>query len=131
MHTFKNIMVIDDSYFDRLIAHKVIVLSKVADHVELIESAQKGIDYLKSTLHNPSGLPEIIFLDISMPYMDGFGFLEAFRQLPAAIRGKCRIVMLSSSVNPADIKKAEKSVFVEGFIAKPLSREKLVPYLGG
>jgi CheY-like chemotaxis protein len=127
MHSYKNIMVIDDSHFDRLIAQKVIGLSKAAEHVTLMDSALKAIDYLHSADH-ATEIPDLILLDISMPEMDGFGFLKAFAKLPDAVRKQCKIVMLSSSVNPADIRKAEQSVFVDGFIPKPLSTEKLAAY---
>jgi CheY-like chemotaxis protein len=69
--------------------------------------------------------PEIIFLDINMPEMNGWDFLEALQELPSHLSNKCRIVMLSSSIDTADIRKARTYAMVEDFISKPLTVDKL------
>jgi len=121
---YKNIMVIDDSPFDRLIAKKIIEHAGLAGNIILANSAFEAIDYFKSE-NDASGIPEIIFLDISMPDIDGFGFLKKFESFPTDIRQKCKIVMLSSTVDPTELEKARKSHHVNGFISKPLTPEKL------
>jgi CheY-like chemotaxis protein len=122
---YKKVLVIDDSHFDRLIADKVIQISKFAEEVITIDSALGGIEYLNSNANNPEKIPEIIFLDIRMPMVDGFGFLKKFENSPPLIHEKCKIFMLSSSLDPEDIKRANKCKYVHGFISKPLSKEKL------
>lgn len=69
--------------------------------------------------------PAIIFLDINMPEMDGWEFLEAFQTLPSQVREKCRVVMLTSSIDTADINKAKTYSVVQDFISKPLTIDKL------
>lgn len=123
---YKKVMVIDDSHFDRLIARKVIQLSRFAEEVITIDSALGGIYYLNSNMDSPEEIPEIIFLDIRMPTVDGFGFLKEFENSPKLLHEKCKIYMLSSSLDPEDIKRANKCKYVHGFISKPLSKEKLV-----
>jgi len=123
---YEKVMVIDDSHFDRLIAGKVIQLSKFAEDVITIDSALGGIDYLNSNVDNPEEIPEIIFLDIRMPMVDGFGFLKKFENSPKLLHEKCKIYMLSSSLDPEDIKRANKCKYVHGFILKPLTIEKLL-----
>lgn len=120
---YKNIMVIDDSHFDRLIADKVIQLSGLAQNTIIIDSAMKALGYLAA--EEGPGLPEIIFLDISMPEMDGFGFLEEFGSLPPWVRQTCRIFMLSSSADSKDIMKAKRSPHITDFVMKPLTVKKL------
>lgn len=122
---FKNIMVIDDSPFDRLIAKKIIEHAKFTGNVILLNSAFDAIDHLKLR-NDSSDLQELIFLDISMPDMDGFGFLKKFESFPVAIRQKYKIVMLSSTMDPAELEKAKKSHCVDDFISKPLTLEKLL-----
>lgn len=125
-----NIMVIDDAYFDRLIAGKVIELAGVAKNCIILDSALKALDFFDSNLESPEAWPEIILLDISMPTMDGFAFLEEFKKFPDSILGKCKVVIVSSSTDPADIKKAGSQKYVSGFILKPLNHEKLLDALG-
>lgn len=122
---YNNVMVIDDSHFDRLIASKVLELAKFAKNVITFDSVSSGIEYLNSKATFPDEQPEIIFLDIRMPETDGFGFLNTIENTPGLINADCKIYMLSSSINPEDIAKANKSKFVFNFISKPLTIEKL------
>ncbi|RTY93391.1 response regulator [Flavobacterium sp. GT3R68] len=123
---YNNVMVIDDSYFDRLIATKVLELAKFAENVIAFDSVANGVEYLNSKSALPEEQPEIIFLDIRMPETDGFGFLNKIEDTPELINPDCKIYMLSSSVNPEDISRANKSKYVFNFISKPLTIEKLI-----
>ena len=121
----KKIMVIDDNEIDRYIAQMNIEGEEFAGEIVLMESAKSGLEYLRSLEMNPDELPEIIFLDIRMPDMDGFGFLEEYNKLPEVIRKKSIIMMLSSSLNPEDHEKANTNEYVSRFLTKPLDKVKL------
>jgi CheY-like chemotaxis protein len=123
---YKNVMVIDDSHFDRLIAQKVIQLSKFSQNVITIDCPLKGLERLSVIGSSPDQIPEVIFLDISMPGTDGFGFLEKLEHIDQSIKDNIKIHMLSSSIDPEDIKRAKKSKYVFSFISKPLTIEKLL-----
>jgi CheY-like chemotaxis protein len=84
-------------------------------------SAEEALVYLTECLENNSSFPEIIFLDIRMPSMDGFDFLREFAKFPPTVHFACNIFILSSSVNSRDIERAKKNSFVSGFITKPLT----------
>lgn len=118
-----SILVIDDSKYDLFIATEM--LSDYCDVKEVVcvDSAQKGIEYLQSKENTPEELPEYIFLDIKMPLMDGFDFLNLYNQLSDTIKKHCKIYMLSSSLDPTDIAKAKNNNNVIDFIEKPLSEE--------
>ena len=70
-------------------------------------------------------MPEIIFLDIDMPLMDGFQFLDEFDNLSEETKKTCSIVMLTSSINPQDVNKSKKYSSVKKYINKPLSQENI------
>jgi CheY-like chemotaxis protein len=71
-------------------------------------------------------LPDVIFLDIDMPLMDGFQFLDEFENLSLVTRKKCRIVMLTSSINPQDFNRSKKYPNVKMYLNKPLSHESIL-----
>lgn len=114
------IMVVDDSVPDRFIADKIITRSGVAGSVMLRESAQEALDTLRHMQHSHE-VPQVIFLDIRMPGMDGFEFLNHFKSLPDVVRQKSKVIMLTSSAYIDDKRRAEAHECVKGFICKPLT----------
>lgn len=118
---FKHIMVVDDTMMDRFIASRVLQNSGIVQNVVEIESAKEALDYLQAK----SALPEVILLDINMPELNGFEFLDEFTKLPDPIRLYCKVYMLTSSIFPQDREKASSYKEVHGFIVKPLTAEKL------
>ena len=72
-----------------------------------------------------SEFPDVIFLDINMPDMDGWDFLEALQNFPAEIQQRCQVIILTSSIDFCDIKKSKTYSSVKDFISKPLTPEKL------
>lgn len=123
---YNSILVIDDSKFDRFIASEILDEYVDVSSIVSLESAEEAIEYLHSMEKNPQELPEIILLDIKMPTMDGFEFLKVFDKFPESIKTKCKVFMLSSSIDPEDIRKAHKSQYVVDFIEKPLTKENLL-----
>lgn len=121
---FKNIMVIDDNPIDRYIAEKTIRKHHFAENVLQMQSAMDALTYLSANEKNKS-LPEVLLLDINMPEINGFEFLEKYAVLPQAIRQNITVFMLSTSLNEDDINTAEQNPFVEKFLNKPLNEETL------
>jgi len=117
------IMIVDDNYIDRYVAESCLKKLQVCEQVLSLESGSEALQYLQTHLSSPASVPEIILLDIRMPGMDGFEFLEAFGKLPAAIREHCEIVMLSSTIDPYDLERIKQHEIVKRFINKPFSKE--------
>lgn len=120
---YDKVMIIDDSNIDRFVAEKMIRQTYFAEHILTVPSAQLALDYL-GVIKDEESLPDIIFLDINMPGMTGFEFLERYRELPELIRRQS-IVMLSSTISQKDIDKATADPYVITFMEKPVSAERL------
>ena len=93
----KNVMLIDDSSIDNFITTKMIEQSDLTKEITIMESGRKALFFLKENTSHIENLPDIIFLDLNMPVLDGFDFLKEFSDFPEVIKKKCQIVVLTSS----------------------------------
>jgi len=126
LYRFSKAMIIDDSATDRYIAEYYLRKFFIAAFVIAQSSAIEALEYLKEFADNPDELPEIIFLDIRMPMMDGFEFLREYEKLPSSVLEYCNVVMVSSTIDPGDHERIKENHFVKYFINKPLNNEKLL-----
>jgi response regulator RpfG family c-di-GMP phosphodiesterase len=113
-----DIILIDDSAFDLFIYEKLLVKSGITRTVKTFNSARDALKYL---IKEEANLPEsVILLDLQMPDMNGFEFIESFGTISEKIRGKIRIFMLSSTIDSRDIEKARSSPHILDLLPKPL-----------
>jgi CheY-like chemotaxis protein len=131
MNVFTRFIVIDDDEFNNKICTVTIEkISKEAD-IKTFLNPFEGFDHIVSeyskTTHDATA---IVFLDINMPVMNGWEFLERFAALDDAIKGRIKIYILSSSVDKRDIQKAKENKHVVHYLVKPLTKEtiRLVTY---
>src|SRR5690554_3086285 len=100
---FSTIMLVDDNETDNFIHKRVIELSGFANEIIIKNSGKSALEYLQTHARSIEKLPDIIFLDINMPIVDGFVFLFEFENFSEAIKAKSKIVILSSSDSKRDI----------------------------
>lgn len=115
------VMLVDDNDVDNFISKRVIELNGFAKSVETQNSGSSALAYLDQYQDEPDMLPELIFLDINMPIVDGFVFLYELENFPETVQKKCKVVILSSSDNKKDIDKIISNTHVIKFITKPLT----------
>ncbi|MDP2388157.1 MAG: response regulator [Bacteroidota bacterium] len=119
------IMLVDDNPDDNFFHERVIRKNQVANCIISKESAKEALAYLKSETKNDAEQIDIIFLDINMPGMNGWEFLDEYNKLDRALQSEVVIVMLTTSDNPDDRLKATKWNFVSDFKTKPLTKQML------
>ncbi len=119
------VMLVDDNDTDNFISKRIIEITEFANRVEVKNSGKSALDYLAENENRPENLPNIIFLDINMPVVDGFVFLYEFEKFRELVRTKCKVIILSSSDNKRDIDKIVNNNYVIKFITKPLTETSL------
>ncbi|MEI8074013.1 MAG: response regulator [Bacteroidota bacterium] len=126
-----DIFLIDDDRLVNFLNQEIIKDAYPEKKVRSFENASEAIETLKQIVVKPSeSLPQLILLDINMPVMDGWEFLDAFIQLPQNIIDNCKVVMHTSSIDPRDIEKAKSFSAVTDFITKPLNVQSLSKIFG-
>ena len=115
----KVVLLIDDNPIDLMINEKTVLRFNPEIQLYKASSGQLTLDMLSSG----ELIPNIILLDIKMPLMNGFEFLDALETL--SIEKNFAIHMLSSSIDPSDLKEAEDREIVKSYIEKPISMDKL------
>lgn len=122
-----NLLVIDDDEINIFIIKKIV--DKTGFDVNTVSkgNGQLAIDYINSVIGGDESFPDIILIDINMPVLNGWDFIEAYEKLE--VSHKVDIYMLSSSVYENDIERAKSYKSVKGFISKPLSIERLTELL--
>lgn len=125
MPKFNHVLLIDDNEVNNLLHERLIEISEFGKSVVVKQSAPEALDYLNSIIEDESLFPEIIFLDIRMPIMDGFVFLEEYEKMPDNIKAKAKVIMLSSTLDPEDNERASKNPRVIKMLLKPLTMEQL------
>jgi len=122
------IALVDDDATTNFLNKRMILKSGYAKQVVILKNGKEAIDYLSEEMDENHPRPNLILLDINMPIMNGFQFLDAYEALPETHKADQVVVLLSSSEQPLDKLEAEKRG-VDTYIAKPLkatSIEKLI-----
>lgn len=119
----KTVLLIDDSYIDNLINRKILENNNFAENIVVMDSPGNAIVYMRERISENKDLPEIIFLDLRMPGMSGFDFLRELKTIIGSRDINVKIYILSSSLDPTDLRKTEENNLVSRFIGKPLTNK--------
>jgi DNA-binding NarL/FixJ family response regulator len=120
------VLLIDDDDIFNFVHKRVIERIEPGVEVIVINSCRSALEYLAGAI---SSMPDFIFLDINMPEMNGFDFLDSATDLAEEIKSKMKVVFVTSSLNEADVVKAHSYPMVVGFQDKPLNAEVIAKLL--
>ncbi len=119
MAFFKKVLLVDDDDIANILHAKTLKKHNFCEEIGTAENGEVALEAIK----NPP-LPNILFLDLKMPNMDGFDFLSRFESLPEDITSEIAVFVLTSSISKIDYEKV-KQFKVKGYLNKPLNLEKL------
>ncbi|MEZ4969261.1 MAG: response regulator [Flavobacteriaceae bacterium] len=121
---------IDDDEIFRFIVKNTIAEINPDMKIKFFSDGEQGIDFLRQNLGTATNLPDIILLDVNMPFMDGWEFLNEYKSFPTEIKKNINIYLLTSSKNPHDINMAKKISELSGYLVKPISKEGIKNLIG-
>lgn len=111
-------LLIDDNYIDNFVTRKLLESSSFAENIVILQSPTEAIEGLR----DGSIKPDVIFLDIRMPLMSGFEFLDEYDKIDID-KTAIKIFLLSSSFDPTDVRRSAGNKYIARFIHKPLTRK--------
>jgi two-component system, chemotaxis family, chemotaxis protein CheY len=118
------IALVDDDSIFQFTATRLLESSKLAQNILHFENGAEALTFLREKALQKELLPDYLFLDINMPFVDGWMFLEDFTTLKSSLAKDISIYMVSSSIDPRDLNRAKSFSEVTDFIIKPISLER-------
>lgn len=134
MQKLNTVLLIDDDDATNFMNRRILTKMELAEQIVVTENGRDALDYLTKAT-NPTEQkatypqPELIFVDINMPVMNGWEFLDAYEKLPIEQKGKIVVVMLTTSLNYHDEELAKSKNMLTGFLSKPLKKSDVVDLL--
>lgn len=123
MKLINTIFIVDDDPIHQQIAKIMIERQAISSNIRVFSDAQDVLDYIRENAGNIDALPDLILLDLNMPVMDGWEFLEEYAAFCDQLPKPIRIFVLTSSIDEKDRERVSAYSFVTGYLTKPLSKE--------
>jgi CheY-like chemotaxis protein len=120
-----NLWIIDDDPMSSFYIKRLAELGELAHIITIYDRAQGAVDYLLHHKNSMEHLPDVILLDIYMPELDGWGFLQEFQKIGNLLTKKVQIYVISSSGHEKDRNRAHSFPEVKAYLQKPITMESL------
>lgn len=122
---FEKVIIVDDNPIERYCSSRMIINNNFGKKVVEFSLAREAIAYLEENHERHDQLPEVIFIDLYMPYFSGFEFLEAYDKLPLTLKNKVQVFIVSNTIDNLDITRVCTDPNVVSFVQKPITKELL------
>lgn len=126
MTKINQLTLVDDDELFVYLTIKSIKQTNLVDDIQVFGNGLDALNFLKENIANTKVLPEVMLLDLSMPIMNGWQFLEEYTKLNPSLGKKITIYICSSSISPDDIARSKTINAVSDYIIKPLTKDKLI-----
>jgi two-component system, chemotaxis family, chemotaxis protein CheY len=123
------IALVDDDAIFQFTATRLIESTKLAKEILHFENGGEALTYLKANINEATKLPDFLFLDINMPFVDGWMFLDDFVKMKSKMAKEIQIYMVSSSIDPRDLNRAKSFIEIKDFVVKPITIEMITNLL--
>lgn len=120
-----NICIVDDDDIYQFTMVKNLKALQLANKIIVFSDGEEALNFMIENINKEDELPDVIFLDINMPIMDGFQFMEEYIKVKPKVGKRILIYMVSSSVDPVDVERANKISEISDYIIKPIKPGKL------
>lgn len=131
MESIDTLCIVDDDSVFQFITQKVVEKTRLVRNIKVFSNGLEAIEFLKSVREDPEALPDVILLDLAMPVLNGWDFLEEYVALRPSLGKQIVLYIVSSSIDPKDIERARSISEVTDFIIKPVTRDKFVAMVEG
>ncbi len=125
MKFFNVVLIVDDDDISQFLLQSKLKKQSFAKKYHAFESAQEALQFLENHKDDPDELPDLVFLDINMPEMNSWEFLEKYETITFSLSKEVRVCILTSSVFEKDIKRAKANPLIDEYLVKPVKEDAL------
>lgn len=131
MNKVKHVCIVDDDELFQFVMRQHFERLELVEHIHKFTDGEQALNYIRSHLHTPDDLPDLILLDVNMPFMDGWQFMREFVKLSLPEDKHIRIYILTSSTHESDLQRAREFPGLSGYLVKPISKNIIRELLTG